>query len=174
MTTNNSPLPIEIVGGFMAGPAPIDVFALARELGVDVVAAPMRDDISGKIECDRGGPCRITVNAMHHPRRQRFTVAHEIAHYVLHRDLIGDGIEDNGKYRSKQQSDSVERQANRYAAEILMPWRLVAEKFQSGLQTPAALAREFAVSEAVAEIRLLELSSRADFCAIAQSGALSV
>jgi Zn-dependent peptidase ImmA (M78 family) len=35
---------------------------------------------------------------MHHPNRQRFTLAHEIAHYVLHRDLVENGIVDDTMY----------------------------------------------------------------------------
>jgi Zn-dependent peptidase ImmA (M78 family) len=88
--------------------------------------------------------------------RQRFTVAHEIAHAVLHPDMIGDGITDDAMWRSGL-PETAEYQANRMAADILMPAHLIrekVEKVQSGLWTPATLAREFEVSNQSMEIRL--------------------
>jgi Zn-dependent peptidase ImmA (M78 family) len=151
----NKRLPVEIVGEFMKS-APVDVIALAASLGLSVDRKPMPDDVSGEIVCARNGPCRITVNSIHPTTRQRFTIAHEIAHYVLHRDLIGDGIRDSGLYRSRL-TDTVEKQANRYAAEILMPWRLVIDAFSEGTRDATSMARRFNVSPAVAEIRMSEL-----------------
>lgn len=151
-------LPIEIVGQYMRH-APVDVEKLAHALGMVVRRELRHDDQSGRIECEaNGGPCIITVNATHPESRQRFTIAHEIAHFILHRDAIGDGIVDDGMYRSGK-PEKLERQANQYAAEILMPWKLVIDKYRAGKTTPAELAREFKVSAAVAEIRLRELRS---------------
>lgn len=103
----------------------------------------------------------ISVNSSHSETRKRFTIAHEIAHYVLHRDQIGDGITDDALYRSDTLSTMTERQANQYAAEILMPWQLV--KNDSAFKTGMAgsLASRFSVSTQVAEIRLRELGSPA-------------
>ncbi len=151
-------LPIEIVGQYMHS-APVDVEKLAAAIGLEIDRKPLFDNVSGKIECQNGGPCKITFNSTHPKTRQRFTIAHEIAHYILHRDLIGDGVTDDGRYRSKDLSDPVERQANSYAADILMPWRLVVAKHREGLRAPAEFARAFGVSEKVAEIRLKELRS---------------
>ena len=148
-------LPTEIVGDYMEH-CPVDVTGLADELGLKVVYARLASDVSGKIECGRRG-CKITVNSTHGQSRQRFTIAHEIAHYVLHRELIGDGIVDDGLYRSAQPS-AIERQANQYAADILMPWRLVRKAYRRGTTSACGLASMFQVSSAVAEIRLKELN----------------
>lgn len=148
--------PVEIVDAHL-NTVPVDVHALARDLGLVVVQDSGLDDgISGKIECPLKGPCRITINANHHPVRQRFTLAHEIAHYVLHRGRIGDGVTDNALYRSSL-SEPIERQANRYAAIVLMPRELVRERWKTGSRTAEALARDFGVSVPVAEIRMREL-----------------
>ena len=56
--------------------------------------------------------------------RRRFTIAHEIAHFLLHRDKIGDQLSDDAMYRSSLSSDD-ERAANRLAADILMPMGLI-------------------------------------------------
>lgn len=156
MKTNQ--LSIETVGQFMRT-APVNVEALAGALGLQIKRAILPDNVSGKIECEKDGPCIITVNICHPRTRQRFTIAHEIAHFVLHRNQIGDGITDDGRYRSDGLSDSIERQANSYAADILMPWELVIKKRRDGCVSAEALAKEFDVSKAVAEIRLRELAS---------------
>lgn len=148
-------LPAEILEPFLRQ-APVDVYGMAHALGVAVVKAELEDNISGKIECEIFGPCKITVNSSHSETRQRFTVAHEIAHFVLHRDLIGDGIIDNALYRSLQ-PDPIERQANRYAASLLMPVHLVKKAWEGGSQDEYALAEAFDVSSAVAKIRMREL-----------------
>jgi Zn-dependent peptidase ImmA (M78 family) len=141
---------------------PVDVQALANALGLRVVETPLPDDISGKIERDwvDGDGFMITLNSNHAPVRRRFTLAHEIAHFVLHRDLIGDGIVDNGLYRDNRIGDERERQANTYAAQILMPRNLVRQAWNEGLTSAAELAAAFRVSAGVAEIRMRELGCR--------------
>jgi hypothetical protein len=152
-------LPIETIGRF-AQQAPIDVVGLAGELGIIVRFSPL-GEISGKLiraETPLGSWSGfvIFVNQNHTPRRQRFTTAHEIAHFVLHRDLIGDGITDDALYRSKL-PDTYERQANRMAANILLPARIVGEEWRKGNRSVAGLADRFDVSEEAMRIRLAEL-----------------
>ena len=76
--------------------APVDVDAIARDLGLDISIDVMDPEIAGKIVRDQSGKSpagySVFINGRDPLRRQRFTLAHEIAHYVLHRDLIGDGL----------------------------------------------------------------------------------
>lgn len=51
-------------------------------------------------------------------------MAHEISHFFLHRHLLKNGIKDDVLYRSSQ-SNEIEAEANRLAADILMPIELV-------------------------------------------------
>ena len=156
---NDSPhLPIEVVGQFMQK-VPVDVRALGSALGLKITEANLPDNVSGKIERDWRGSYVVVVNQSHSTTRKRFTIAHEIAHYVLHKDKIGDGIVDDGLYRDSRLSSAVERQANRYAAEILMPWPKVVDgpDFRSG--NVSSLAVRYGVSLAVAEIRVRELDA---------------
>jgi Zn-dependent peptidase ImmA (M78 family) len=148
-------VPTEVIRQF-TNDAPVDVRGLATALGLRVADADLGQNISGKIERGWGNTFRITINSRHSETRRRFTIAHEIGHFVLHRDMIGDGIVDDGLYRSAQ-SNAIERQANNYAASILMPAPLVGEKWRAGYRTPDDLANAFCVSPAVAEIRIKEL-----------------
>lgn len=134
--------------------APVNVLGLAHRLGVRVFDTPWPDNISGKIQKDkeRGGDSgyAIFVNKFHAETRKRFTIAHEIAHFVLHEDLIGDGIFDDALYRSGL-PEKIEAQANGLAADILMPWSLLQPHLGND---PKELADMFNVSESAMNIRL--------------------
>ena len=136
---------------------PIKVLPLARHLGIKVYSAPWPDEISGRIQRDdkRGGESgfAIFVNKNHPEVRRRFTVAHEIAHYVLHERLIGDGVFDDALYRSGLPHKE-EVQANALAADILMPRSLVRKMQGEHGDDVTKLAKIFNVSETAMSIRL--------------------
>jgi Zn-dependent peptidase ImmA (M78 family) len=104
---------------------PIKVGNIAKELGLTVKASTLDAGISGEIR-RKDDSYIIKVNRHDVKERQRFTVAHEIAHFLLHKDVIGDGLVDDVMYRSKL-SDSLEAEANRLAADLILPW----ESFQA-------------------------------------------
>lgn len=138
--------------------APVQLIPLAKEFGLEVYRVPnWPNDLSGMIRKDSeaGGPSgfAIYVNASHAPVRRRFTIAHEIAHFVLHRDKIGDGIVDDALYRSGLSSRQ-EAEANRLAADILMPWHLINDAMRNGYNTIDGLAKLFDVSKSAMSIRL--------------------
>lgn len=139
---------------------PIDVDAIAKELGLPVTRTNLGDNIAGQIIRSPGRSRSgfvIYVNGTEHPNRQRFTIAHEIAHFVLHRDLIEDGVTDDTLYRSPELSSYLEVQANRMAADILMPVRLLKrERAKNG--DARFLAKLFGVSPSAMEIRLKSLA----------------
>ena len=137
---------------------PVVVTAIARDLGLDVYnTSDWSDDISGMIrrDAEQGGSSgyAIYVNARHHENRRRFTIAHEIAHFILHRDFIGDGITDDALYRSAL-SSRLETQANQLAADILMPWPLLNAAMDGGINDVRTLANHFRVSPSAMSVRL--------------------
>jgi len=147
----------EAIRGYQAE-LPVKLSAIARQFGLRLIASTLPAGVSGEIRPDGTGNYVIKVNRHDAPRRQRFTIAHEIAHYLLHREQIGNGISDDALYRSSL-SDVREAEANRLAAELLMP----AEKVQAEITRAkdvqaddivAYIADRFDVSEAAAKIRL--------------------
>ena len=133
---------------------PVPVVTIAKALGLGVYRARgWPDELSGMIKRTDNGTYNIYVNASHAKTRRRFTVAHEVAHYVLHRDSIGDGITDDALYRSGL-SNRQEAQANRLAADILMPWKLLDPLLDNGEASIAELADIFLVSKSAMSIRL--------------------
>ncbi|WP_311755540.1 ImmA/IrrE family metallo-endopeptidase [Proteus terrae] len=102
---------------------PIAIGAIAKSLSLVVKKSTLPAGISGEIKKENDSFI-IRVNRHDVKERQRFTLAHEIAHYLLHKEYIGDGITDDILYRSKL-SDHMEIQANKLAADILIPWHLI-------------------------------------------------
>lgn len=150
--------------------APVDVQQLARLCGIAVAFDDLgSDDVSGMLY--RRAPASVMVVNMHHTyHRQRFTIAHEIGHAELHdSDTYLDGLATlrfrDGK--SATGTDAEEREANRYAAALLMPaeWvRLRFLKFVTGsrptgeAKAASKLASEFDVSLQAMQFRLVNLN----------------
>jgi IrrE N-terminal-like domain len=137
---------------------PVDVLAIAQELGINVWEMhSLGENVSGKIFKDalNGGSSgySIGVKATEGFRRKRFTIAHEIAHFILHRPKIGNELIDDAMYRSGL-STREEAQANQLAADILMPANLIHRLKAQGFTDPASLADELQVSEAAMRVRL--------------------
>jgi hypothetical protein len=141
--------------------APVNVRALADVLGVKVwESRTLPPGISGKLFKDptNGGTqgFSIQVNAADAFVRKRFTIAHELAHFILHRDKIGAVIMDDAWYRSGL-STQEEAEANRLAADILMPVHLIRRYLMLRQEDPTALAKRFQVSAAAMTTRIDEM-----------------
>lgn len=143
---------------------PIQLGALAKELGLTVKLSTLKPGVSGKIYKENNS-YTIKINRHETRERQRFTLAHEISHFLLHRDIIDQsegGIIDNVLYRSGA-PEQIEFEANRLAADMLMPRKIVSQKLDA-LGAPVSeevieyMAQIFQVSKAAMEIRLSPLS----------------
>ncbi len=152
----------EALRGAGLTPVPVDPFALAASLQIPVELIDFDDDaIAGRLSRGDGGP-RIDVRKDDPPTRQKFTVAHEIGHYLLH--PIEDWSDtESTMYRLDHTSgleDSplkrAEYQANVFAGALLMPESLLREKWNL-LQSPHYLVPIFQVSKAALMRRLVEL-----------------
>ena len=145
---------------------PVDVAVLAKLEGVEVDQADFGDEISGVLMKD-GDRAIIGVNARHAPTRQRFTIAHELGHFMLHtsRDLFVDKdyIVHFRDETSSTGVDPIEVEANQFAAEVIMPADKVRELFNArrfDIDDEAALRRlaaKFTVSPTAMAVRLSSL-----------------
>nr|WP_246742849.1 ImmA/IrrE family metallo-endopeptidase [Rhodomicrobium vannielii] len=131
---------------------------MANDFGLSIFESDLANGVSGAIIRDETYKTPsgfvIFVNSKEAYVRQRFTAAHEIGHFVLHKDKIGNGIEDNYLLRSSELSTATEREANKFAADILMPYDLIESYVAQGVSTVPALAKLFEVSEIAMAIRL--------------------
>jgi Zn-dependent peptidase ImmA (M78 family) len=145
--------------------APVDVEAVAHKLGAEVVYGDLEDDMSGFLLREKK-VITIAVNKLHHPNRQRFTIAHECGHLHLHADQ-GDRLWVDKAYTTVFFRDATsstgdklaEIQANQFAAGLLMPEVLLEEHFTQELSDIDIfrLALRFQVSEQAMTLRLVSL-----------------
>jgi len=136
---------------------PVKIGQIAQELGLKVKSATLGANISGMIQSEDDGHI-IKINRHDVKERQRFTLAHEIAHFLLHEEHIGDGIIDDVLYRSSL-SDNLEVEANRLAADILMPFDRIQEELLKIVDKKKEVQNEilaeiFGVSVTAIKIRL--------------------
>lgn len=112
---------------------PVDVDTIAELLGILVSDAPKFaiEDINtiGKITLEKNEPARVWINPMENsylPRR-RFTLAHEIGHFCMHRSTNQTTFVDTKSTMNRSESywNRSESEANNFAAELLMPADLV-------------------------------------------------
>lgn len=145
---------------------PVAVEKVARHLGLIVQARPL-GDASGVLVVESGRGV-IGYNANHSQVRQRFTIAHEVGHFVLHaagqqQRLFVDKSVFRRDEASSRGDDREEIEANQFAAALLMPEMLLrAEIERLGLDLDdevdvGELARRFAVSTAAMSFRLENL-----------------
>lgn len=145
---------------------PVPVEKIAKALGVSIRFAPLEDDLSG-MAFVKGAAKVVAVNALHHPNRQRFTIAHELAHHVLHAKRLSSGVHVDRVIMRRDQlsskgSDDFEVEANVFASELLMPLQLIAPEVGAILDLNdevrlAAIAKRFKVSLAALQYRLAAL-----------------
>lgn len=133
---------------------PIDVEALARGLGLAVRYVPRSGGLEGRLIRER---MVIEVNQRHHPHKRRFTVSHEIGHFVLNHSPVFSAFDD----RSIGDPSGVnERQANAFASELLMPEPAIGAHWTKVRRTEKPIdkmAEVFNVSSEAMYYRLSEL-----------------
>jgi Zn-dependent peptidase ImmA (M78 family) len=136
---------------------PIKLGALAKDLGIDVFQSSLKPGISGLIEPSKTSLSgyQIKINRHEAVARQRFTLAHEIAHFLLHKDFIRNGVIDNTLYRSSL-SNKQEIEANKLASRIVMPDSIVKDLRQKY----ADLSLDEMVSRMSDELRVSEPAMR--------------
>lgn len=151
---------LEILQDYMMD-EPVDLPAIFSDLGIEFSEEVIPE--SGYIEC-KDGQFKVVVNSTEGKQRRRFTAAHELAHYLMHRDLLcagnrmnrhtdrlfGEGAKHN---REQPFSHKHEVQANRLAAQIIMPAGRIINLWAEGHRLDA-LAERFDVSKAAMQVRL--------------------
>ena len=106
---------------------PIDLDALAKKLNIDVNYSILKSDISGKINYNVvDDKAIIYINSNEYELRQRFSLAHELSHYIYDINFSEDAeIEDNDQTLFRNDIiNPIENRANKYAEKLLMPKEL--------------------------------------------------
>ncbi len=142
----------------------VDVIQLAQNLNVPVYVVEDDDDFCAQIRySSENSSFAILVNKNHSATRSRFSIAHEIAHYVKDHNRI----KEQGVMNRKGEGEAdIEKQADELAAEILMPTSVI-DRFMENAEVDSSqainhdfiqkISKEFNVSLLVAAIRLRKL-----------------
>lgn len=150
-------------------PIPIPVEEIARAVGIEELTAVPGDKFEGSLICD---PAKsrgvILYNGNRRRTRQRFTIAHELGHFLLpwqRRTTFECSSVDLG---ARGQGDDWETQANEFAAQLLLPDALFKQRLR-GLGEPelkhiSDMGAHFDTSIEFTARRYVELSEYA--CAI--------
>ena len=144
---------------------PVNVESIARGLGLWVVYKEMELRTSGML-VRRGRQATIGVNQAHHIHRQRFTIAHELGHHLMHHSLVELHV-DRALVAFRDDAstlgdDPVEVEANAFAAALLMPAHFLSRDLRAPLDAHddhavRQLARRYQVSPASLTFRLINL-----------------
>jgi Zn-dependent peptidase ImmA (M78 family) len=145
---------------------PIGIDAIVKAHGLKIFENnEMESSVSG-ILMIKGENAGVMVNIYHPEVRKRFTIAHELGHYILHRSE-SDVFVDEAPifYRgalSEGGVDAREIEANVFAAELMMPEESVRADFKAGrFRTPddaiVELAARYDISRAAMRYRLRQL-----------------
>jgi len=154
---------------------PIDVEAIIKYIDIKYEIKPnfKKIKVTGSISVNNGEPY-IWVNPMKNTtkERKRFTLAHELGHFMLHIAPLNDfstfqEIEDeNISFNRDDNWDYKEMEANNFAAQLLMPAKLVEEEVRLLMDNNlnikkedliTNLANKFTVSLQAMEYRLKKL-----------------
>jgi len=150
----------EILADYGLKEPPVDPEQIAEHLGVDVVYADFKPEISSSISGYLeflGDNARIVINSTISPKRKTFTIAHELAHYLLHREYAeGEGYQvlprSNNHGFSKPDE---EKEADVFAAALLAPKDFVT-KYRDIASLPE-MSKIFVASEDMLKWRMYNI-----------------
>lgn len=148
---------LEILQRYGYTDPPISPFEVAAYLGLSVreIVMPVEyRNVSGFIDLSQHV---IFVNKEDPVNRRAFTVAHEVGHYLLHKDeILSDPYAYQFLYRDATLTNekALEKEANYFAANLLVPSTML-EKFKN--YSAALLSKLFIVSQEVINYRLKDL-----------------
>jgi hypothetical protein len=142
----------------IAEPADIDVNAIAQFCGATVLYGPL-DGCAARI-AGNGDRAIITIDSRSPLGRQRFSVGHELGHWMFDRGKISLFSCKESVFMKEWSKHNPETRANRYASDLLMPVSMfkprAAALKQMTFDTVKTLAREFTTSLTATAIRLVE------------------
>lgn len=142
---------------------PVDPFFICGKIGIHVLQTELPEDISGALIKEAGKDPIIVVHYADSRKRQRFTCAHELGHYIQRvsrgESLNTYDVVDLRSPISSAGTNPEERFANNFAANLLMPFSEVFKRYKDGL-TLIDLAAIFDVSEEAMNYRLQYVKSK--------------
>lgn len=136
---------------------PVDLMKIASNNDIEVYYKNLPDGISGSIRYnEEKKKFQIIIEASESDNRQRFTLAHELAHYFMEREkmLYDKEIHFDPKYRKNKNPE--EEEIEYLAGALLMNKNMLTKAYQV-CPYVSLLASTFKVSESAMTVRLMVL-----------------
>lgn len=138
--------------------APVNLDLVSEKLGFKIIPFEFPDSMSALLIIE-GNDRVIGVNKSHPQVRQRFSVAHELGHFVSgHEDFNHEEvahIDREKKYLNR--FHRMEEEADEFAAELLMPESILKNDYHSYSNDIAELSKKYNVSQQAMTIQLINL-----------------
>lgn len=115
-------------------------------------------DIHGTLEVRGKDDWTIYLASHTGPLQDRFTLAHEIGHYVLHSKMGNQPLRASRTFKLTSSPDIAESEADTFAFALLMPREKVLEAAKKYGKNPFLLSAEFEVDPTIADMRLKSLN----------------
>ena len=153
---------------------PIPIKEVIKKIGIKLSPYDLGNDVSGVLVIDNE-TCKIGYNSTESHVRQRFTLAHELGHFILHKNKNQDVFVDNVTYMFRKSNTrsvdyKIEMEANQFAAAILMPEIMIERELNklnngnlSDHDLIVELANKFKVSQIAMTYRLNNLGYFYDY-----------
>lgn len=159
----------------------VDIVQLASMAGVDVYGIDEPDNFGAEItHISHEDKFEIVVNTTHTLNQQRFSIAHELAHFILHPEKI----RQYGRLRKEADSSTysyspeIEQEADEFGIDLLIPEKLLRDQFpniftepqqQLSFQTIQEIATKFKASIFVTADRLKRLNLNVPYISYSHS-----
>jgi len=134
---------------------PVDLVAILRRHGIEYEEVEDFPETVDALIIEVGTKVYAAVNSRHHLHRRRFSLAHELGHYFLHKDgkfeepiTIDSPPSEENEFGSK---DPAEIEADLFAGELLVPLEMLKLHVKKGIPE---LSRIFLVSDQVVSIAI--------------------
>ena len=136
---------------------PVSLSVIAKNLNIDVFQGELPEGISGAIRYNRENQkFQIMVEKRENFKRQRFTVAHELAHYFLQRNELSNASEIHHDMLYRKTYTHEEEEVDYLASAILMEENMLKKLYELNLPIEA-LAEIFGVTVSDITVRLMQL-----------------
>jgi Zn-dependent peptidase ImmA (M78 family) len=138
---------------------PVDVVRIADGLGFEVHDFAFPDESTSAVLIIDDDVRGIGVSETFAPTRKRFSIAHELGHYLLGHGDFADSKKtfEDGTYNYLDPQNRQESEANEFAAELLMPEKFLGRDVAEMGLDARALAKRYQVSEQALWIQLISL-----------------
>jgi hypothetical protein len=160
-----------------------DIAAFAKEISstlfsddpiAEVRSVDLQDCEGALLPSDSRNRWGIYVNQNGSPRRRRFTAAHELGHYLIHRQKYPDGLRCDEAAVDGRNGVEIEREANDFASTLLMPLddfrRRIPAKAEANFEQLSDCATHYDVSLVAAILRWLRYTERRAMIVVSRDG----